>query len=282
MRRALSILFVLLFGLGPLAGHHRRRRRVAARLLPTSRRPSLRPFRQRRQQRNSSLRNLLHLTAPSHCPMFPKGNASPSPIAALGCSALRLTSCSPAPLNASGLAALTFGSIYLQIPTLRGPPTLSSAHSNSQNLPRRLAPRIRRESSHCFRREVAPHAFVTCPSFFSSLSPRRFSRTATVFATLHGVVHDPEHRPIANAQITLEAAESRFVLHGISAANGEFRIAQVPIGVYRLDVSAPGFASVSQSITVASGTNPVLHIPLPLPNSTESVVVRADRELPFH
>ncbi len=99
---------------------------------------------------------------------------------------------------------------------------------------------------------------------------------ATVFATLHGIVHDPEHRPIANAQITLEAAESGFVLRGLTAANGEFRIAQVPIGVYRLAVSAPGFASVTQSIKVASGTNPVVHIPLPLPNSTESVVVRAD------
>ncbi len=99
---------------------------------------------------------------------------------------------------------------------------------------------------------------------------------ATVFATLHGVVHDPQHHPIANAQITLEASESAFALHGVSAANGEFRIAQIPIGVYRLDVSAPGFASVSQSIMVASGTNPVLHIPLQIPNSTQSVVVRAD------
>jgi outer membrane receptor protein involved in Fe transport len=99
---------------------------------------------------------------------------------------------------------------------------------------------------------------------------------ATVFATLHGVVHDSQHHPIANAQITLEASESAFALHGVSAANGEFRIAQIPIGVYRLDVSAPGFASVSQSIVVASGTNPVLHIPLQIPNSTQSVVVRAD------
>ena len=36
---------------------------------------------------------------------------------------------------------------------------------------------------------------------------------ATVFATVHGVVHDPQHRPIAGAQVTLQAADSNFTLH---------------------------------------------------------------------
>ena len=85
---------------------------------------------------------------------------------------------------------------------------------------------------------------------------------ATVFASLHGVVHDPQHRPIAGAQVSLKDSDSAFDLQAISSAVGEFEFAQVPIGVYRLEVSAPGFAGVSQSITIASGTNPVVHIPL--------------------
>ena len=40
---------------------------------------------------------------------------------------------------------------------------------------------------------------------------------ATVFATIHGVVHDAQHRPISNAQVTLIAAESAFTLKGTTA-----------------------------------------------------------------
>jgi TonB dependent receptor/Carboxypeptidase regulatory-like domain/TonB-dependent Receptor Plug Domain len=97
--------------------------------------------------------------------------------------------------------------------------------------------------------------------------------SATVFATLHGVVHDPQHRPIAGATVTLQAADSDFALRATTNANGEFELPQAPIGVYRLTVTATGFADVTQILTVASGTNPVLHIPLEVAGSTESVVV---------
>ena len=80
---------------------------------------------------------------------------------------------------------------------------------------------------------------------------------ATVFATVHGVVHDPEHRPIAGAKVTLHAADSAFVLHATTNADGEFELPQAPIGVYRMTVSAQGFGAATQTLTVASGTNPV-------------------------
>lgn len=98
---------------------------------------------------------------------------------------------------------------------------------------------------------------------------------ATVFATIHGVVHDVQHRPIANAKITLQAAESEFQLRAVTSSAGEFEIPQVPIGVYRLEITAAGFADSTQTITVASSTNPVLHIPLNLAGSTESIEVHA-------
>ena len=98
---------------------------------------------------------------------------------------------------------------------------------------------------------------------------------ATVFATVHGVVHDPQHRPIAGAEVTLKAADSDFVLHAKTDASGAFELAQTPIGVYRLSVSAPGFSAVTQALAVASGTNPVVHIPLAVGEARESVVVEA-------
>jgi len=35
---------------------------------------------------------------------------------------------------------------------------------------------------------------------------------ATVFATVHGVVHDSQHRPVTGAAITFQAADSSFFL----------------------------------------------------------------------
>ena len=96
---------------------------------------------------------------------------------------------------------------------------------------------------------------------------------ATVFATVHGVVHDPQHRPIAGAKITLQAADSAFVLHAATNGDGEFALPEAPIGVYRLTVEASGFSTEAQTISLASGTNPVLHFMLSVGSVTQSVVV---------
>jgi hypothetical protein len=96
---------------------------------------------------------------------------------------------------------------------------------------------------------------------------------ATVFASLHGVVHDPQHRPIANARVTLQAADSDFGLSATTDSEGSFELPQTPIGVYRMKTEATGFATVTQTLTIASGTNPVAHIALPVAAATESVVV---------
>ena len=110
--------------------------------------------------------------------------------------------------------------------------------------------------------------------FAASLLVAAVPALGSVFATVHGVVHDPQHRPIAGASVTLQAADSDFVLHAATGSNGEFELANTPIGVYRLTVSAPGFAESTQPLTIASGTNPILHIPLNLGAATESVVVQ--------
>ncbi len=104
---------------------------------------------------------------------------------------------------------------------------------------------------------------------FSSLSA-----FATVFATLHGIVHDPQHRPIAKAKITIHAADSAFTLDTTTDSEGEFELPHVPIGVYRVEIVAPGFATVAQPVTLASGTNPILHIALPVAAANETVVVQ--------
>jgi hypothetical protein len=98
---------------------------------------------------------------------------------------------------------------------------------------------------------------------------------ATVFATVHGVVHDGQHRPVAGAQVMLKAANSDFQLQATTGADGAFELPQTPIGVYRLTVTAEGFAMASEVIEVASGTSPVLHIPLTVAAASQSVEVQA-------
>jgi hypothetical protein len=98
---------------------------------------------------------------------------------------------------------------------------------------------------------------------------------ATVFSNVHGVAHDPEHRPIARAEVTLKDADSDFTLHTTTGGDGVFELPRVPIGVYRLSITAPGFAISTQTLAVTSGTNPVLHIPLAVASTTQSVVVES-------
>ena len=100
---------------------------------------------------------------------------------------------------------------------------------------------------------------------------------ATVFATVRGIVHDPAHRPIAGAKVTLQSANSAFVLHGVSNSSGEFELDEAPLGVYRLSVTSSGFETVTQTVTLASGTNPILHVALPLGSAKESVVVHGEQ-----
>ncbi len=96
---------------------------------------------------------------------------------------------------------------------------------------------------------------------------------ATVFANVHGVVHDPQHRPVAAAGVTLKAADSAFTLTAKTNSEGEFDLPQAPIGVYTLSITAHGFATEEQPLTIASGTNPVVHILLALEGATQTVVV---------
>jgi hypothetical protein len=113
-----------------------------------------------------------------------------------------------------------------------------------------------------------------CPFAVAILLVMPVPLMATVFARLHGVIHDPQHRPIAGAEVTLQASDSAFALHSKTNAEGEFECPQTPIGVYKLKVKADGFAVVEETITVASGTNPILHFMLSISAATQTVVVQ--------
>ena len=99
---------------------------------------------------------------------------------------------------------------------------------------------------------------------------------ATVFGTVRGIVHDPQHRPVQDVTVTLKAKASTYVQTAQTDANGEFHFDAVPLGEYRVTASAASFAPEEQWIAVLSGTAPILHFELKLGSQTESITVSAD------
>src|SRR5258707_4259737 len=86
------------------------------------------------------------------------------------------------------------------------------------------------------------------------------SAFATIFGTIQGVVHDPSHRPVAGVEVALHAVNSTYAQTAQSSDQGEFEFRAVPVGAYRARLSHTGFADAEQSLMVASGTSPVLHL----------------------
>ncbi|HEV2495267.1 MAG TPA: TonB-dependent receptor [Terriglobia bacterium] len=101
----------------------------------------------------------------------------------------------------------------------------------------------------------------------------------TIFGNIRGIVHDPQHRPIEGARVTVRARTSDWSQTAQSNANGEFEFSAVPLGEYNVEVVAPGFTALTQSITVISGSAPILHFPLELAASRQQVEVSAAPEL---
>src|SRR5713226_8073318 len=99
---------------------------------------------------------------------------------------------------------------------------------------------------------------------------------ATIFGTVRGIVHDPQHRPIEGAQVALRARLSNWLQQAQTNSDGEFTIGAVAAGEYTVRIEHAGFRAVEQTITVASGSAPILHFPMELGVVQERVEVTAD------
>lgn len=96
---------------------------------------------------------------------------------------------------------------------------------------------------------------------------------ATVFGTVRGVAHDPSHRPVADAEVTLQAAASAYKQSSKTNESGEFEFQAVPVGEYRVRVAHSGFTPSERAFAVESGSVPVLHFQLRLAEQKSSVEV---------
>ncbi|MBZ5586384.1 MAG: carboxypeptidase-like regulatory domain-containing protein, partial [Acidobacteriia bacterium] len=60
---------------------------------------------------------------------------------------------------------------------------------------------------------------------------------AAGFGTVRGIVHDPDHRPVDAASITLRSVTSDYAQTARTGSGGDFLFAAAPIGRYVLEVA---------------------------------------------
>src|SRR5690349_7289929 len=106
------------------------------------------------------------------------------------------------------------------------------------------------------RRRIIQTACCACVLFFA------LAAHATIFGSVHGLIHDPQHRPVQDAKATLRATTSDWSQSTVSDSSGEFRFESVPLGEYRVMVEVPGFATEEQKVVVTSGRDAKPHFSL--------------------
>src|SRR5262249_49527659 len=96
---------------------------------------------------------------------------------------------------------------------------------------------------------------------------------ASIFGSIIGLIHDPEHRPVQGAKVTIWSNTATWTSTTTSDEAGQFRFDNVALGSYTVEVEAPGFAPQTQQITLSSDGEVRLHFPLTIAGAKESVQV---------
>jgi hypothetical protein len=104
-----------------------------------------------------------------------------------------------------------------------------------------------------------------------------FAAVIAAYASVYGgvriLVHDPHHRPIADAQISLYDSSSGIKLSLTSDSRGIASLQSVPIGSYVATIEAPGFATSKIPVNVVSDHVQELHAPLAIAASSQEIEV---------
>jgi hypothetical protein len=116
-------------------------------------------------------------------------------------------------------------------------------------------------------RRYRPYLFVILFLFAATIA------RATIFGSVRGIVHDPQHKPVADASLTLKSATSDWTQTAQSDQDGAFAFTSVPLGDYLVTVTKSGFANMQQTVTVTSDSSPILHFPLTIAAVNQTTVV---------
>ncbi|MFY9728108.1 MAG: carboxypeptidase-like regulatory domain-containing protein [Bryobacteraceae bacterium] len=96
-------------------------------------------------------------------------------------------------------------------------------------------------------------------------------------AELDGYVTDPSGQAIAGAQVKATEVDKGQVRNTVSDTTGRYAMPDLPVGNYRLEVSAKGFKTYVQTgIILQVATNVTVNVPMQLGAVTESIQVEAN------
>jgi hypothetical protein len=109
--------------------------------------------------------------------------------------------------------------------------------------------------------------------FSTALLMAPLAAFASIFGSVRGIVHDPQHRPMENAMVMLRSKTSDWTASANTDAAGQFIFNGVPLGEFTVTVAAPTFNQSAQSVLVSSGSQPVLHFSLSVATNKETVNV---------
>jgi hypothetical protein len=111
---------------------------------------------------------------------------------------------------------------------------------------------------------------------FAALSASAQSGNA---GAVHGAVTDPSGAVIPNATVHLSNQVSGLDRTATSDAAGQFSFSNVPFNPYRIDVTAKGFAHLSQSVEIRSSLGISVNLVLQIAGASQTVTVESGGDL---
>jgi len=118
------------------------------------------------------------------------------------------------------------------------------------------------------RRNLIQSALIVGVLLFS------VAASASIFGSVHGLIHDPQHRPVQDAKATLRSSTSEWAQSTVSNEAGEFVFENVPLGEYRVIVEVQGFATEEQTLVITAGRDAKPHFSLTVAHAAETVEVQ--------
>jgi len=109
------------------------------------------------------------------------------------------------------------------------------------------------------------------------LAPHYASAQAVASAKIHGTVTDESGLVVRNAQIAAIQTESGFTASATTDENGLFTLVNLPVGPYKVSITAQGFEGyVRSGIVLQVGNDAGINAALKVGTNAETITVNAD------
>ena len=107
--------------------------------------------------------------------------------------------------------------------------------------------------------------------------PLRCFAQATVVDQIAGTIQDSSGAAVPNAQIKALQTDTGFTRSTVSTSDGSYVLTNLPIGPYRIEVSAPGFkTSRQEGVVLQVNTNPRINAVLQVGAVSQQIEVRSN------